>query len=255
MTNPMTIDLHTHGKLSKKTEFSLDYFTAMAIEAKSNGLDAIALTEHFNTRNFYDMMDVLDASFEYRGDYYVVEGIRVFSGMEIDVRDRGHILAIGNRELIRSLRRDLDHHVEKDQFISFNELLDHTDGAPFLRIGAHPKRASTPLTQHPPELLRRLDSLDVNAKDLYEFGLDMEGEVRELALGLGLPVTAGSDSHQPLQFGSVTNTLTETCETAVELRTLIREHRCSIGISPCLAVKVRAAQMMKELLKQSMVVA
>ncbi|MHA6481461.1 PHP-associated domain-containing protein [Paenibacillus sp. strain BS8-2] len=255
MTKQMTIDLHTHGKLSKKTEFSLDYFTAMALEAKSNGLDAIALTEHFNTRNFFDMMDVLDASFEYRGDYYVVEGIRVFSGMEIDIRDRGHILAIGNRELVRSLRRDLDAHVDKDSFISLAELLDHTDGAPFLRIGAHPKRASTPLTQHPPELLRRLDSLDVNAKDLYEFGLDMADQVRQLALELELPVTAGSDSHQPLQFGSVTNTLPETCETAEELRELIRSHRCSLEISPCLAVKVRAAQMMKELLKQSMVVA
>lgn len=255
MTNPMTIDLHTHGKLSKKTEFSLDYFTAMALEAKSNGLDAIALTEHFNTRNFFDMMDTLDASFDYRGDYYVVEGIRVFSGMEIDVRDRGHILAIGNRSLIRSLRRDLDCHVDKDQFLSLAELLNHTDGAPLLRIGAHPKRASTPLTQHPPELLRRLDSLDVNAKDLYEFGLDMAGQVRELALELGLPVTAGSDSHQPLQFGSVTNTLPEGCETAEELRALIRNHQCSIDISPCLAVKVRAAQMMKELLKQTMVVA
>ena len=30
----MNIDLHTHGKLSKKTQFSMDYFLSMAHEAK-----------------------------------------------------------------------------------------------------------------------------------------------------------------------------------------------------------------------------
>ncbi|MDQ6422182.1 PHP domain-containing protein [Paenibacillus sp. LHD-117] len=251
----MNIDLHTHGKLSKKTEFSLDYFLSMVREAKDNRLDAVALTEHFNTRNFFDMLDQLDASFDYQGDYYLVEGLKVFSGMEIDVRDRGHILMIGNRELIRSLRFGLEDHVEKDRFIPLAELLDRTEGMPLLRIGAHPKRESTPLTHHAPELLRRLDSFDVNAKDLYEYGNGMADEVRELASALGLPVTAGSDSHQPLQFGSVINRLHERCETAEELRALIRAGRYSLDISPCLDVKVKAAQMMKELLKQSMIVA
>ncbi|MDQ8737518.1 hypothetical protein [Paenibacillus sp. LHD-38] len=56
----MNIDLHTHGKLSKKTHFSLEYFLSMVREAKENGLQAVALTEHFNTLNFTDMMDQLD---------------------------------------------------------------------------------------------------------------------------------------------------------------------------------------------------
>ncbi|MEK3885617.1 PHP domain-containing protein [Paenibacillus sp. PL2-23] len=251
----MNIDLHTHGKLSKKTDFSLDYFLSMAREATENGLNAIALTEHFNTRHYFDMMDQLDASFDYRGDYYEVEGLRVFSGMEVDVRDKGHILMIGHRDLIRQLRRELEPHVEKDSFIPLDTLLDRTEGLPLLRIGAHPTRVSTPLTHHDPQVLTRLDAFDLNAKDLYEAGPETAAHVRELAAHIGLPVTAGSDSHQPLQFGSVVNKLEQTCDTAEQLRAIIREGRYTLDISPCLHVKVKGAQMMKELLKRSMVVA
>ncbi|MFD1957164.1 PHP-associated domain-containing protein [Paenibacillus thailandensis] len=251
----MNIDLHTHGKLAKKTDFSLDYFLSMAREALASGLHAVALTEHFNTRRFADMLDCLDGHFDYAGDHYVVEGLKVFSGMEIDVRETGHILVIGNRELIRSLNAGLEPHKEKGSFVPFGELLDRTDDLPLLRIGAHPLRTGTPLTHHAPELLKRLDGFDLNAKDLYEQGPGMEGRVREFALGLGLPVFAGSDSHQPLQFGSVWNELPESCDTAEQLRYLLTGGQAKIGISPCLNVKVKGAQMMKELLKQTMSIA
>ncbi|RIX51081.1 PHP domain-containing protein [Paenibacillus nanensis] len=250
----MNIDLHTHGKLSKKTEFSLDYFLSMAREAKDNGLHAVALTEHFNTRHFFDMMDQLDASFDYKGDYYEVDGLRVFSGMEIDVKDTGHILIIANRDNIRDLRRSLENYTEKDRFIPFESLLDYTEGWPALRIGAHPTRLSTPLTHHAPALLSRLDSLDMNAKDLYEAGLNVANDVRMLAEKLQLPVTAGSDSHQPLQFGSVLNRFGTLCDTADELRSAVKSRRFETEISPCLHVKVKGAQMLKELLKQTMIV-
>ena len=37
----MKIDFHTHGKISKKVAFSLEYFTEMVNAAKENGLDAL----------------------------------------------------------------------------------------------------------------------------------------------------------------------------------------------------------------------
>lgn len=246
----MNIDLHTHGKLSKKTEFSMDYFLSMAREAVDNGLHAVALTEHFNTLRFMDMMERLEDSFDYIGDHYDVEGLKVFTGMEIDVRDRGHILIVANRESICALRRELEPNTVKERFLPLTDLLDMTEDMEALRIGAHPLRESTPLTHHSPELLRRLDALDLNAKDLYQYGLEHEASVRRLADELQLPVTAGSDSHQPLQFGSVMNRLPEACATALELRDCIRAGTYGIEVSPCLPVKVRAAQMMKELLKQ-----
>ncbi|CAM4524188.1 hypothetical protein FHS16_006136 [Paenibacillus endophyticus] len=251
----MNIDLHTHGKLSKKTQFSLDYFLAMAREAKENGLHAVALTEHFNTLHFLDMLDQLDHHFDYKDDYYLVEGLKVFSGMEVDVANKGHILIIGNRVLIRDLRRQLEPHTLKDNFIPLEELLDRTDDQPLLRIGAHPMRESTPLTHHAVETLQRLDCLDMNAKDLFQYGLGMAHDVRQFADELGLRVSAGSDSHQPLQFGSVINRFDAPCSTAEQLRSELLNGKVQIEISACLSVKVKAAQMMKELLKKSMVVA
>ncbi|MBP1976962.1 PHP-associated domain-containing protein [Cohnella thailandensis] len=248
----MNIDLHTHGKLSKKTDFSLGYFLSMVREASENGLDAIALTEHFNTRRFSDLLDRLDQTFEYIGDYYSVEGLKVFTGMEVDVMETGHILLIGNRAIIRELNDELEPYKEKGSFIPFGRLLDRTDALPLLRIGAHPLRRSTPLAHHPAELLKRLDGFDLNAKDLYEEGSGMAEKVNAFAREIGLPVFAGSDSHQPLQFGSVWNRLAESCETAEELRSRLLPGTHEVEISPCLPVKVKGAQMMKELLKQSM---
>ncbi|WP_237163351.1 PHP-associated domain-containing protein [Paenibacillus sp. BIHB 4019] len=250
----MNLDLHTHGKLSKKTHFSLDYFAAMTAEAIDNGLNAIALTEHFNTLNYTDMLDQLDAAFAYQDDYYDVNGLKVFTGMEVDVAERGHILIIGNRLYLRDLRQQLEPYAEKGSFIPFSELMDRTEDAPVLRIGAHPMRESNPLTQYAAEQLRRLHALDINAKDLYQYGPAMADQVRQLAAEIGLPACAGSDSHQPLQFGSVWNVLERDCCTAAELREELQNGRYSVEISPCLSVKVKAAQMMKELLKKTMTV-
>ena len=51
----MKIDFHSHGKLAKKLPFSEVYTDWMFQEAKKAGLDAICLTEHFNTLQFDEM--------------------------------------------------------------------------------------------------------------------------------------------------------------------------------------------------------
>lgn len=48
----MNIDFHTHGKLAKYLAFSPAYTDWLFGEAASAGLDAICLTEHFNTLGF-----------------------------------------------------------------------------------------------------------------------------------------------------------------------------------------------------------
>ena len=52
----------------------------------------IALTEHFNTKNFHEVYDTLDAHFPYEDGYYNVFGLKVFPGMEVDILEVGHIL-------------------------------------------------------------------------------------------------------------------------------------------------------------------
>lgn len=247
----MYIDLHTHGKLSKKSAFSTDYFAEMMSEAKVNGLQAVALTEHFNTSNFFAMYETLDQTYPYNGHYYDVNGLKLFPGMEVDIAETGHILLIGLKENILAVRSLLNDHISEGNFIPFERLLDLADEYNLWKIGAHPFRTSTPLHQLNPELLKRLDAFDFNAKDIYMQGAETyKNLITPFAEKLGVPVIAGSDSHQCLQYGSVVNRLDDTCSTVEELKEAIKQGNYEIELSPCLHTKVKASVMMKKLLKQ-----
>ena len=249
----MKIDFHTHGKLSKKVNFSLDYFMEMVQEAKENHLDAIALTEHFNTHRFSDVYDTLDHHFPYVDHYYEIDGLKVFPGMEVDIKETGHILLIGKRTDLLGFRKELEPYTEKGNFIPFHELLKRTENVDFLVIGAHPYRESTPLHQLPSELLAKLDAFDLNGKDLYEKGIEVNcREVYSLAEQIGIPVVGGSDTHQSLQYGAVVNDLDVSCRTVRELKDAIRSGAYRIEISPELDDKVAAAKELKKRLKENM---
>lgn len=247
----MNIDFHTHGKLSKKVNFSMEYFLEMVKEAKRIGLNAIALTEHFNTHRFCDVYDTLDKEFPYLHGYYDVNGLKVFPGIEVDIKETGHILFVGERKDILELSNKLKFHTEKNNFIEFKELLKITTEYNFLKIGAHPFRESTPLHHIETDLLRKLDAFDLNGKDLNEQGITVNSEkVYAFADMLGLPVIGGSDTHQYQQYGCIVNNLDVDCNTVDEIKQLISEGRYQIDISPDLKIKVEAAIKMKKLLKE-----
>ncbi|CAH1201719.1 hypothetical protein PAECIP111893_01704 [Paenibacillus plantiphilus] len=238
----MRIDLHTHAKWSKSIDFSYEYYRSMMKEAGKCRLDAVALTEHFNTRQFCDIYDTLDRHCPYNGHYYVVEGVKVFPGIEIDVMENGHILLIGSRDNIVAIRSRLDDHTEEGHYIALERLLDLSEEHSCLRIGAHPFRGANPLYHLKPELLARLDAFDANGRDLHHYGLEMEEQVQRLAQQVGLPVVAGSDTHQPLQFGSVFNEFEQSCDTIGQLRDVIRQGAYGYQISQQLHSKVAAAE-------------
>ncbi len=228
-----------------------EYFQEMMKEAKAAGLDAIALTEHFNTRKFMEVYDYLDTHYPYERDFYDVDGLKVFPGMEVDVKEVGHILIISNRKTIVDLFNELVPHLEEENFIPFKELLDRAQSSETLIIGGHPFRPSTPLTQHDPNALKQLDALDLNGKDLHSIGIEENQEkVYGFAETLGLPVVAGSDTHQFLQYGSVVNQFQKNCSTIPELKQAIRSNEYTIHISSDLHLRVRSAALTKKLIKK-----
>lgn len=250
----MNIDFHTHVKLAKRVAFDPDYFYETVINAKEAGLDAIAMTEHFNTNRFYDIYEELDARYEYKHEYYLVEGIKVFTGMEIDVKEVGHILFIGHKRDILHTRDLLENHLKEDEFISFDQLLNIGEQFEFLKIGAHPLRKSTPLAQHPVHQLQRLDAFDLNGKDLFEHGVaHMSEEVLAFAETIGLPVVCGSDSHHPIHLGSVRNMFVKSFDTAAEIKQAIQERQYTRRISPVLHTKIGAAKIVKKIIKQELI--
>ncbi|RDW15552.1 PHP domain-containing protein [Oceanobacillus chungangensis] len=247
----MKIDFHTHVKISKQSTFMPEYFKEMMKEAKASGLDALAMTEHFNTLRFNDIYEYLAKNYPYENGYYFVEGLKLFPGIEVDVKETGHILLIGGREAILNIRAALDNHTDKSNFIPFKDLLDLAEKEDVLKIGAHAFRESTPLHQHDPEQLMRLDALDLNGKDLYAYGTDTYYQkLKSFADEHGLPIVAGSDTHQFLQYSSVYNDFMVDCQTAAELKSCIINGDYKLEVSPTLEIKVKSATLVKKLMKQ-----
>lgn len=248
----MIMDFHTHVKLSKKTSFNLSFFQEIVLNAKEAGLDAIAMTEHFNTDNYQEIFEVLDAHYPYTNDHYTVDGLYIFPGMEVDVAGIGHILCITGKRGLLEMRQQLEGHTDAANFITLEELLRLGRSYGALMIGAHPLRPSTPLLQHDAKLLEQLDAFDLNGKDLHEHGVvKMKLAVEQFAEGFGKPIVYGSDSHHPIHIGISKNHFPVTCETVEEIRALILAGHYTSTVSPVLHTKVNAAKIVKKKMKEA----
>jgi len=245
----MYIDFHTHANLSKKINVSLEDFKTKMQEAKANGLTAIAITEHFNATNIIKLYEMLQEKYSYEKDYYMIEGMKVFCGLEVDVKENGHFLVIGNREDILTIAYLLLPYHDKEDFIPVQDLIDLLAYFNVLKIGAHPLRKSTPWHHHEPSILKQFDAYDLNGKDLFTEGPEMEKRVHIFADKYEVPVVGGSDTHQQLQYGSIINVFPE-CDSIDELRETIRQRDYEVKVSPCLEVKVKGANQVKKMVKE-----
>ena len=228
----MRLDFHTHGKLAKKLPFSTAYTDWLFGEARAAGLDALCLTEHFNTLQFADVYGYIASVSRRTGDTLELEnGLKIFPGMETDVAEGGHILSVGPLEAILELNRRLEPNKEKGSFLPFQRLMDLFE-------------------EFPEEQLRRLRFLDLNGKDL---ALDRERTERlTYALGkkLSIPVVSGSDTHQAVQYGCVTTVFERECNTIPALYEEMREGRYAIRLADTAPFQVRTACLLKRSLKE-----
>ena len=139
--------------------------------------------------------------------------------------------------------------MEKENFIEFDELLDMADLYNCLKIGAHPCRKGHKLFKHSEESLKRLDAIDLNAKDIFRKGeIKAKSELIELSQKLGVNIVTGSDSHTPLQIGAIFTTLNKECITVEEIRKVIKSEEYSINISDLLPFKVYSSKVLKRYL-------
>lgn len=248
----MNIDFHVHGLLSKKTKFDEDLFLQAIENAKENGIDAFVLCEHFNAKDIGSIQSYLRKNYEYDGDRYIVNDFFVFVGMEIDIKNGGHIILCGNRDDIEKIRYDLENHKTKECFIEFEKLLNIGEKYGCLMVGSHPYRKTHKLYLQPKELIGRLHALDLNATDIHGRGLEIvEGEVRRLSEEINVPYVTGSDSHYPIQLGSVKTVFNKEARTIKELIELIKERQYNIKVSKALDLKVFSAKITKQYIKEN----
>ncbi len=246
----MKIDFHTHGKLAKKLPFSKEYTDWLLREARNSGLDAICLTEHFNTLGFHEIYRHIIEEYPQEGDCFLAKDIRIFAGMEIDIRERGHILVIGKPLDILALNQELEAHKTREQFLTFREVLAKCRHYDVLMGGAHPFREGSAITKLDAALLRQLDFVDLNGKDMAESPYKNRENIDAFAKEHQLAILAGSDTHQSLQYGCISNLFDKECSTIKELKEEISAGRYRIETSQSLDCQVRFAGILKRSLKE-----
>lgn len=247
----MLIDFHTHGKLAKKLPFSVVYTRWLFEEARRAGLDGLCLTEHFNTLQFDQLYSFVASISSRQGDCLVLEnGLHILPGMETDVAEGGHILSIGPLEAILELNRRLEPYKERQNFLPFAQLLDLLEQYPVLIGAGHPYRAPGQLPTLPRQQLERLHFLDLNGKDMALDAQRTQALTQQLGQELGLPVVAGSDTHQAVQYGTIGTRFEQPFTQLEQLHQLMSEGRYSIELAPNAAFLVRTAGLLKRSLKE-----
>ena len=247
----MFIDFHTHGKLAKKLPFSTEYTDWLLKEAHHAGLDAICLTEHFNTLQFAEVYQYLMKKCKREGDTLVTkDGLRIFAGMETDILEGGHILTIGTPETILQLNAKLDSYKEKEKFLPFDKLMDLFEAYPVIIGAAHPFREGSHIPELPLEQLRRMHFLDLNGKDVALDRSYFEEKTHTLAELLGIPMISGSDTHQAVQYGCIRTDFMKMVKTVEELYEEMKEGTFRIVVSSKAGFQVKTAGLLKKALKE-----
>lgn len=227
----------------------MEYYREM-MQSASLSLDAVALTEHFHTKDFINIYETLDRQAVYQNNYYIVEGVKVFPGIEVDVLEGGHILIISTREAIIDISSQLEPYRKGNGFIPYAKLIDITNPFSCIKIGAHPFREENPLTGISAQEVKKLDALDINGRDLHKYGLSMERRVIQLASTLHMPIVMGSDTHHPLQFGCVYNELLESVNDIDDLKMQLVLGNAGLIIERDLHQKVQEAEYEQKKYKQ-----
>lgn len=246
----MNIDFHTHGKLAKKLPISSSYIQWLFQEAKVVGLDAICLTEHFNTLNFAEFYQYIEQTYELDGDTYLADGVRIFAGMETDIAEGGHILTLGKIQDILELNRRLEPFKEKEHFLELEQLLKLLREYQVIIGAAHPYREGSNIPNLPTELLVQFDFLDLNGKDLSVNYIKTQKQVYGLGKTLKKPVVSGSDTHQAFQYGCIRNNFYKECNTLEDLAKEMQALRYQIITSEQLSFQVKTASVLKRALKE-----
>ena len=255
----MKIDFHTHTKLAKKMPFSEKYTVGILNQAAQAGLDAICLTEHYNGTDMEKSFSYIVNTMTPCGDGFIYDGaeenpgIMVFPGLEVNAAEGGHFLVIGAMENAQAIYKALDPYLQTKKHPPFAALIGIVKQYPVLFGVSHPYRENSKNNQMPdlPEdLLKQLDFIDLNGKDVVYDKTGTETKVYALAKKLCLPVLAGSDTHQSFQFGCIYNRFSQPLSTIEALREAINKGGYTIEHGENAALKVNAASAIKGLLKE-----
>lgn len=182
----MLVDLHAHTSgISKCCRMSAE---GVVEEAAKNGIDGIAVTNHYQ-KSYIDGRDDKTFAQKYIDEMHFVEevgrkaGVKVFGGIELspEMYPNVHILIYG----------------VSDEFIVNNsamfeytqrELYEKVKNVGGTVVQAHPFRNGTSVTD-----TRYLDGIEINCHPIYK--KSFSEEIMKIAYENDLAVTCGGDFH------------------------------------------------------------
>jgi predicted metal-dependent phosphoesterase TrpH len=238
------VDTHTHPKISKHFAFDPGSITRIVGMARTVGLDAVALTEHFHARGYWEIYDHLAEQYPSHRGAFQSGGMTLIPGAEVNIREKAHVIVLGEIAELRRLDEAFPERLSHGYEPALREFLDVTSDFELARIGAHMFRRAKELGKFAAADLRRLDALEINGKD---FGTEMMLLVQ--ARALGLPIVAGSDAHHWLQLG-VRHTLMHVDDLSVHsIVKSIKEGLTGFSTSPYTPLRVKTAKSLKNITK------
>lgn len=245
----MVIDFHVHGKIKKAFPFDEERFLLTIKEAKENGLDSLAITEHFNSDNFLEGYNYLKLNYTRIDDYYDIDEFKVFYGMEVKTKQELEFLVIGTPELVLELRESIISNLNNDKYLDVNDLFKLEISEELLIILAHPYRNHIEFPELETNIIEKIDAIELNCKCIYKLGLqEMKEKVSMLAKQLKLPITSGSDTHHFMQISTAKNIFSKNCNTVKEIKEEIKKGNYKIEFSSDLNVRVKSAIIIKKLI-------
>jgi hypothetical protein len=194
------VDLHVHTKVSKTIPFRLEAFRRTVGRAMQVGLDGFAITEHIHAIDYWDNMQLLARLYGYRdGHLFVAPGFNVITGTEVTVADAADLIVIGPLDALDRFDSSFPRRLSEGHSPLLVDMLEPARAEQLVVIGAHPTRPGKRLVDVGPELLSKLDALEVNGKDMASGPVD--ATIKELAQATCRPVVGSSDAHLWPQVG------------------------------------------------------
>lgn len=237
----MNIDLHFHAALSRRIGFEYEFFREKIHQAKESGLDGLMMTDHFNIGGLDQFYTFLAKEYVYNGQYFNVEGVRVFPGVEVDLLEGPHLLAGGSAEDVMALRERLRRNFREGNYCPAKEYFHKQEGLDFLNVFAHPFRVGCEIHHIDHSLFNYIHAVGLNAKDIMTFGRKIIKRIEKVAERTGTKVVAGSDAHHPLQIGTIYNEFLDEINSFHDMTNAIRMGHYHIRVDDGLEENVKEA--------------
>jgi len=244
----MTIDFHVHSKITSKFPFNKEEFLLIIEEARLEGIDSLVLTEHCHADEFIGAYDFLSNNYPLIEDYYDVDGIKIFCGIEITTNQNYDFLVIGKPNEVLELRNTIVNELKYTKDIPIEKLFKLFDKEKFIIILSHPHREHDEIDLSD-EILNKLDAIEYNARELYDGGIDiMKNRIDKLSKETDLPIVCGGDAHHFIRMGCVRNIFDSDCITVKQIKEQINLRNFKTEISPNLSIRVKSSIVIKKLM-------